>query len=99
MSRGTMCSIDDAISYLRGIQPGTDETPARIINRLQYMRAKENGVKPKFHPGIFGHKFDSWSCGNCGSIIKKDVLENFCSHCGYKIKWENPRCLTGKGET
>lgn len=97
MSRGTMCIIDDAISYLRALQPAADATPERIINRLQYMRDKENGIAPKFHKGEYGRKYDRWTCGNCGATVKHGVLQNFCMNCGYLIKWENPRCLTGKG--
>lgn len=99
MSRGTMCSIDDAIRYIEFLQPflkAVDPMPERIINRLQYMRDKENGIAPKFHKGEYGKKYDRWTCGNCGATVKHGVLQNFCMNCGYLIKWENPRCLTGK---
>lgn len=62
------------------------------INRFDYEIEKSKGKKPKFHKGA---RIDSWyTCGNCGSIIKGDVCDNFCWKCGYKIKWDSPRCLT-----
>ena len=51
--------------------------------------------KAIFHKGRYGKQYDYWTCGNCGSTIKRDVVENYCCNCGYKILWDNPRCLTG----
>lgn len=50
------------------------------------------GAKPKFHKGLYGTKYDSYTCGNCGSGI--DVIYDYCPKCGYKLLWDNPRCLT-----
>ena len=54
----------------------------------------ECGKKPKFHKGK--HIKDWWTCGNCGATTRDSVVDNYCSNCGYRILWENPRCLTGK---
>lgn len=94
-----MCGIDDAIKYLRTIRPERKEDadkPKMIINRLEYHRAQAIGVRPKFHKGQYGKKYDSWSCGNCGRTLSRDVLANYCDGCGYRVLWDSPRCVTGK---
>jgi len=55
----------------------------------------EIGCVPKFHKGIYGSKFDSHTCGNCGASLY--VTNNYCHNCGYRVLWDNPRCLTGTG--
>ena len=96
MEIGIMCGIDQAIEYLEGCSPRMkgDDMPQRIIHRLQYVQAKDEGVKPKFRKGIYGHKYDNWTCGNCGAQTWDGVGDEYCRKCGYRIKWDNPRCLT-----
>ena len=50
------------------------------------------GARPKFRKGIYGKQYNSHSCGNCGRGI--DVVYDYCPQCGYRILWDNPRCLT-----
>lgn len=95
MSYGIMCSIDDAIEWIQTKTLKSEDMPDRIVSRLKYIRDKDVGVKPKYHKGVYGKKFDSWSCGHCGTTLTHDVLNNFCHECGYRILWDNPRCLTG----
>ena len=54
----------------------------------------EIGAKPKFHKGKYGKKYDTYTCGNCGSELNRGLIENYCCNCGYKIIWDSPRCLT-----
>lgn len=93
---GMMCGLDEAIAYLSALHPVADDTPQRIINRLRHVQAKEEGVKPRFRPGIYGHKFDTWVCGHCGRDLIRGVTVDFCDKCGYRIRWDSTRCLTGK---
>ena len=79
--------LDDMFNELSG-----NLSPANIISTL---RARI-GSKPIFHKGRYGKQYDYWTCGNCGSTVKHDVVENYCCNCGYKILWDNPRCLTGQ---
>jgi hypothetical protein len=60
----------------------------------QAIRQRE-GVKPKFHKGIYSKKHDYWTCGNCGATLSHDVCSNWCFNCGYYVKWDSCRCLTG----
>ena len=55
----------------------------------------EQGIRPRFHKGIRSCVHSYWTCGNCGTSLKYAVCENFCHNCGYRILWDNPRCLTG----
>jgi len=70
-----------------------DLSPARVTKAL----LAEAGYKPKYHNGHYGKKYDYWTCGQCGFTVKRGVIENYCCNCGYRILWDNPRCLTGQG--
>ena len=61
--------------------------------KLKRYDAINNGCKPKYHKGK--HIPDWWTCGNCGAKIEKGVISNYCHNCGYRIKWDSIRCLTG----
>lgn len=95
---GMMCGIDQAIEWLQTKTMKIEDMPDRIINRLKYIKAKEDGVKPIFHKGVYGKKFDTWTCGNCGATTRDGVGDNFCRNCGYAILWDSTRCLTGREE-
>lgn len=63
--------------------------------QLEHMKSQHKGSKPKFHKGKYGQKYDYYTCGNCGKTLVHGVSANWCYNCGYKIIWDNPRCLTG----
>lgn len=90
---GPMCGIDDAIEWIQTKTLKNDDMPDRILRRLEYIRNKDVGVKPKFHKGKSIH--DWWTCGNCGHIVS-EIGYNYCPECGYAIKWDSCRCLTGR---
>ena len=84
-----MCGIDEAIQHIRENYEG--EWTGTVINRLEYHRNQAEGVKPKWHRGESIK--DYYTCGNCGRTVR--VEDNFCAGCGYRIKWDSCRCLTG----
>ena len=84
-----MCGIDDAIRYIR--ENCQDEHADLIINRLEYHRNQAEGVKPKYWPGQVLK--DYYTCRNCGHRVS--INDNYCPNCGYAIKWDSCRCLTG----
>lgn len=84
-----MCGIDEAIRYIR--ENCQDARADLIINRLEYHRGQAEGRKPKHNPGAVLK--DYYTCGNCGHMVK--IENNFCPDCGYRIKWDSCRCLTG----
>ena len=85
-----MCGIDEAIRHIR--EDSSQFIWAEVvINRLEYHRAQAKGVKPKYHPGMVPK--DYYTCGNCG--FRVTVNDNYCPNCGYMIRWDSCRCLTG----
>ena len=67
-----------------------------ILSEPQKKLALEQmaGEKPKFHKGKYGKKFDYHTCGHCGATV--DVIYDYCFKCGFRILWDNPRCMTGE---
>lgn len=85
-----MCGIDEAIQHIRETCQGLPWVD-RVIRRLEYHRAQANGAQPKYNEGI---DLNGWySCKNCG--VRVEITWNFCPGCGYKLKWNSIRCLTG----
>ena len=87
-SYGMMCGYDEAIAWAERQPDSTVKNCA--IARMKYERDKTIPVKPKFPKGIYGHKFDSWFCGNCGAGIA-EAHWKYCPSCGFAIgeKYEN----------
>ena len=84
-----MCGIDEAIQHIR--EDVRQCWADLIINRLEYHRRQAEGVKPKWHRG--DSIKDYYTCGNCGFGVV--VNNNYCPNCGFMIKWDSCRCLTG----
>ena len=85
-----MCGIDEAIRHIREECNGYPWA-AQVINRLEYHRNQAEGVRPKYHKGQVMK--DYYTCRNCGHGVV--INDNYCSECGYMIKWDSCRCLTG----
>lgn len=87
-----MCGIDEAIRVIRDadLMHGIPEANL-IINRLEYHRNQAEGLKPKYHADQVLK--DYYTCRNCGHRV--EINNNFCPNCGYSIKWDSTRCLTG----
>ena len=54
-----------------------------INERAMWILAKDVPVEPKFYPGKYGHKYDSYACGRCGFGII--TVYKFCPNCGQRI--------------
>lgn len=84
-----MCGIDEAIRYIR------EDVRAcwadMVISRLEYHRNQAEGVKPRYWSGQVLK--DYYTCRNCGHRVA--INDNYCPNCGYMIKWDSCRCLTG----
>ena len=85
-----MCGIDQAIQHIRE-DCGELIWAEQVINRLEYHRAQADGVKPKYHPNDVLK--DYYTCRNC--CFRVVVNNNYCPNCGFMIKWDSTRCLTG----
>ena len=94
---GQCCGIDEAIRYIKDIREiyevgiEQNEKGELVINRLEYHRNQAEGVKPKYHKGDCVK--DWYTCRNCG--VRVEITFNFCPGCGYRIRWDSTRCLTG----
>jgi hypothetical protein len=85
-----MCGIDEAIRHIQNNCRGF-AWEGLVIERLDYHRKQATGEKPKLNKG--NSIKDYYTCGNCGHILR--INDNFCPGCGYRIKWDTVRCLTG----
>lgn len=61
-----------------------------------YALQAQVGRKPKLRRGKYGKQYDSHTCGQCGYIVS--VTDNFCPKCGFRILWDDPKCITGMKE-
>lgn len=102
-SYGTMMSGKDALKLLDEVcsevdaskhGKGFSESLSRMKNRFAYHIGQAEQMKPKYHKGRHGSRYDWWTCSNCGCELTHDVGQNYCWNCGHMIMWGNPRCLT-----
>ncbi len=82
-SYGQMVSLDVAIQWAQSMPDSADKQHS--INRMRYERDKAVPVTPKFHKGMYGHKYDTYTCGNCGTRIT-EAWWRYCPNCGFAIK-------------
>lgn len=95
---GMMDSYDNCIAWVEALEVPDKDYKQRVLNRMRYERDKQIPVKPKFHKGHYGKKFDYYTCGKCGVTMKDGVGDNYCWNCGFRIGWDSTRCLTGLKE-
>lgn len=97
VSHGIMMGKKDALALLQNDVQDSLPKPLwdkyeRAVNRVWYEFDKLDRVKPKLYKMRHGN--DYWKCGNCGTRLL-DVSANYCHNCGFEIKWDGIRCLTG----
>lgn len=92
---GPMIGCSSVIAWIENLKNVDDTIKERVLARINYEFDKDIPVSPKFHKGKCGKQYDSYTCGNCGTTIKRGITSNYCDNCGFAIKWDNPRCLTG----
>ena len=79
---GMMVSFDHAIKWARD-QPGSTVKEC-VLRRLEYERDKQVPAKPKYHKGVHGKKYDTWTCGNCGAGLP-EAHWRWCPNCGFAV--------------
>lgn len=79
---GRMIGFDQVITWAEGQPDSTVKEFA--LNRMRYERDKAKPVPPIFHKGVYGKKYDSWTCGNCGSGVS-EAWWKWCPRCGFAI--------------
>lgn len=55
------------------------------LNRFRWLAQRMEPVSPRFHKGAHGKKYDSFTCGACGNIVR--VENRYCPGCGRAIDW------------
>lgn len=82
-----MVGEKDALDFLLNmtVRAEDEETLCRVIKRVKYRFDQCVPVKPVFHKGKYGKKYDTWTCGNCGRSLPEAVWK-YCPNCGYAIK-------------
>lgn len=81
-SYGRMVGYSDAIAWVEALPES--ETKGYVLARMRYEADKAKPVKMRFIKGRYGHKYDSWQCGNCGSGIL-EAHWKYCPNCGFAI--------------
>ena len=87
----------DSCKYQKGAYCALIDLAPTVISDPQKEHAINAyiGAKPKSHKGKYGKQYDSYTCGHCGHQLK-DINDNYCWNCGYRILWDSIRCLTDK---
>ena len=81
---GMMIGCNSSITWVQNLQGVNDSIKDRVLARMAYEFDKDIPVKPKLHKGIYGSKFDHYTCGNCGAGIQ-EAYWHFCPNCGFRI--------------
>jgi rubrerythrin len=81
MEYGTMTGAEDAVKWLMELPQS--ETRDRVIQRFIYEADKGVAVPRKFHKGLYGHKYDQYTCGHCGYGLSEPQYK-FCPNCGFR---------------
>ncbi|MCR5720025.1 MAG: hypothetical protein K6F84_05620 [Lachnospiraceae bacterium] len=79
-----MVGCNTAITWVENLKNVDDAIRNRVLKRMIYEFSKDIPVKPKFHKGKYGHKYDHYTCGNCGHGI--NIYDKFCPNCGFRIE-------------
>lgn len=79
-SYGEMIGAVDALKWLMSLPE--DITRNRVIARFRYECDKGVPVPRKYRPGVYGHKYDTWTCGNCGYGLSEPHYR-YCPNCGF----------------
>ena len=83
-SYGPMVGCEYAVDWVKNNTPDC-EMKDRVVARMQYEFDKDIPVPVKYHPGKYGHKYDSYACGNCGAGIL-EAHYKFCPSCGFALE-------------
>ena len=87
MSYGMCVGCEDAIKWVENLTGVDEEYRTRVLNRMNYEFDKDRPVIPKYRPGVYGKKYDSYTCGHCG--FGATIIYHYCPNCGYAINWKD----------
>ena len=87
---GPMIGCNDALMWVGNLKDANNLIRERVVARMKYEFDKDIPVERKFYKGKYGHKYDSYACGNCGAGIL-EANWSYCPTCGFRIakrEWE-----------
>ena len=80
-----MVGCKEALEWLREmpVQPLEEGMKDCVISRVEFEFSRQKPVAPKYHKGLYGKKFDYYTCGNCGFNLATGY--KWCPNCGFRI--------------
>lgn len=66
------------------------------LNTFRFCADRLEPVAPVYHKGAKGPMYDYYTCGACGTGLPDSIFPNYCPSCGRTVKWDSPKCLTGR---
>lgn len=57
------------------------------MNRMRYLVARDIPVPLKVHDSEKKRLHTYYTCGRCGTTLRSDTRDEFCSKCGQRAKW------------
>ncbi len=79
-----MVGCQTALTWVNELKGVDENIKMRVLSRMQYEFDKDIAVKPRFNKGKYGARYDSYSCGNCGTTIA-EAWHEYCPRCGFRI--------------
>ncbi len=79
-----MVGCEKAFDWVEQIQTEDVSTKEQVLARMRYEFDKDKGSPVKFRRGLYGHKHDTYTCGNCGFTVP-EAHWKYCPNCGYRI--------------
>ena len=55
-----------------------------IQKQVIYALARMSPMAPILHSGKYGHKYDNYTCANCGASVN-EIVYHFCPNCGQRL--------------
>lgn len=81
---GIMVGCETALTWVENLSGVDEMIKERVLHRMRYEFDKDIPVKPRFNKGKYGPRYDSYSCGNCGTTIS-EAWHEYCPNCGFRI--------------
>ena len=88
---GGMCvGCVEALEWVRDLEGFDTEMRDRVWRRMAYEFDKGIPVKPTYRKGVYGRKYDQYTCGRCGFVLHLPI-DKYCSNCGQKVTTKDYR--------
>lgn len=93
---GQCVGCDDALEWVRDLKGVDEDMRDKVFRRMAYEFDKGVPTRPKFHKGLYGKQYDSYTCGHCGFVLSIST-DKFCANCGSMIMKPDPNGRAADG--